>query len=93
MHKDTCYCIECIDTYTATGQTDPFGLCVTVTWSGGDRIAHADWRSPSEIYGEPTAEQVEEMDALVANIEGLRFANVNHLVGYLRRITGSRDFD
>jgi hypothetical protein len=92
MHNDTCYCTECVSSYSATGQTDPFGLCVSVTWSADDQVAHADWRSPSEIY-DVTAEMADEMDALAARIEGRRFANAEHLVAYLRRVTGSQDFD
>ena len=79
------------DTYRASGQTDPFGLPLTVTWSAEDQLAHAEWFTPDGSAPEP--EWVEEMEALVARIEGRRFADVNHLVSFLRLVTGTRDFD
>ena len=77
--------------YRLSGQTDPYGLPLTVTWSDDDRVAHAEWFTPDRSDPEP--EWVEEMDALVARIEGCRFADIDDLTRYLRDVTGSRDFD
>jgi hypothetical protein len=74
-----------------SGQTDPYGLPLTVTWSEDDQIAHAEWFTPDRSPAEP--EWVEEMDALVARIEGRRFADFDDFVRYVRDVTGSRDFD
>ena len=90
MHKETCGCAACVTEYSASGQTDPYGFVVSVSWELGS-VTNAEWHQPEDYT--VSAEERSEMDALVARIDGRRFASADHLVNYLRQVTGSRDFD
>jgi hypothetical protein len=89
-HSEVCGCAECVTEYSACGQTDPYGFNVSVSWELGS-VTNAEWFPPEDY--KVSAEERSEMDALVARIDGRRFASADDLVAYLRRVTGSRDFD
>lgn len=104
-HSEFCGCPECVQSVSFSGQTDPCGWTMTVTWSLDDCLAHAEgddadkirelfWRSGDVPNEEHLALGEREMKALCRNIEGRHFDSAEALHRFLRDdLQLSRDFD
>jgi hypothetical protein len=48
-HSETCGCVECVQFVRFSGQTDPCGWSMSVTWSLDDNLAHAEGDNAESI--------------------------------------------
>lgn len=105
-HSEFCGCPECVWSVSFSGQTDPCGWTMTVTWNLDDCIAHAEGQTADEVaeifaaYGDPSITEKNlaygerEMKSLCARIEGRHFDSAHDLHRYLRDdLQLSQDFD